>query len=83
MSDDDATPLTHGDFRQFVQAICRRLNPPKPGDIAEPSSGLGLHSDCIAEDGKRLRLYDLIGGRTGWQADDGPIRFEDRCRAPS
>lgn len=47
---------------------------PKPtralqhGDVVLPHEVLGLYSECVAEDGRVLRLYDLVQGRTGAQA---------------
>jgi hypothetical protein len=46
-------------------------------DVVAPVDVIGLHSDAIAEDGRRVRLYDLIEDRTGVQVDDGPIRYCD------
>lgn len=34
---------------------------------------IGLHSDTIAEDGRRFRLWDLMDGGTAWQVDDEPM----------
>ncbi|WP_041388848.1 hypothetical protein [Polaromonas sp. JS666] len=69
--------LTETDLCEFCDALRERLANPELGDIAAPHEVSGLHSDDIAEDGKRIRLYDLAGGRTGAQIDDGVIRYCD------
>ena len=38
------------------------------GDVVLPHEVLGMYSECVAEDGRVLRLYDLVQGRTGAQA---------------
>lgn len=69
--------LTETDLREFCDALRERLANPELGDIAAPHEVIGLHSDDIAEGGRRVRLYDLVDDRTGVQIDENPIRFCD------
>ncbi|MFZ3081418.1 hypothetical protein [Rhodoferax ferrireducens] len=74
----DDTPLTRGDLASFVEHVRIGLATPAAGDAALPHEVIALHSDDRAEcDGKRVRLWDLMGGRTGCQVDDGPIFYCD------
>jgi hypothetical protein len=74
----DNTPLTVGDLVNLVESLRVHLENPPAGSLAMPHEVVALHSDNLAEcDGKRIRLYDLVGGRTGCQIDDGPIRYCD------
>ncbi|WP_157045726.1 hypothetical protein [Polaromonas sp. JS666] len=66
--------LTDNDLAEFVRHFRNGLG---LCDVVAPIDVIGLHSDAIAEDGKRIRLYDLAGGRTGVQIDDGEIRYCD------
>lgn len=38
------------------------------GDVVLPHEVLGLYSERVAEDGRIVRLYDLVQDRTGAQA---------------
>jgi hypothetical protein len=51
--------------RWLYRGPVRRL---KHGDVVLPHEVIGLYSECVAEDGRILRLYDLVQGRTGAQA---------------
>lgn len=51
--------------------------PPETGAAVPAHEITALFSDCIAEDGRRVRIYDLTCGRTGAQVDDGPIWHAD------
>lgn len=75
---DENRPLTAGDLASFVEHVRIGLATPTAGDAALPHEVIALHSDNLAEhDGKRVRLWDMMGGRTGCQIDDGPIRYCD------
>lgn len=51
--------------RWLYRGPVRRL---KHGDAVLPHEVLDLYSQRMAEDGRILRLYDLVQGRTGAQA---------------
>jgi hypothetical protein len=74
---DEDMPMSKAAFREFCSLVCEGLDPVKTGAIVQPHEVMSLHSDCIAEDGRRIRLYDLWSGRTGCQADDGKITIAD------
>jgi len=80
-TENDNVPLTRGDLKQFCAVLCEGLNPRKTGDVALPHEIIGLHSDAPAEHDEtgqtRVRLFDLIGGRTGVERDDGRVYFAD------
>lgn len=78
------TPLTRGDLvefsaelkRQFANA--RTLLGLNDAPQADPRAVLtheviGLSSDTIAEDSRRLRLWDLADGGTAWQINNEPV----------
>ena len=72
------TTLTLNDLHEFAEAFRRGLETPALGDVAHPRDVTALHSDHVVEDGScRLRLWDLVDGRTGAQTDDGPIFYCD------
>ena len=88
INDDDSLPLTRREFRQFMEAIITGLQAGladaparRTGDVALPHEILGLHSDAPAEHdatgNTRVRLFDLIGDRTGVERDDGRVYFAD------
>ncbi|MDP4028525.1 MAG: hypothetical protein Q8P42_06100 [Gallionella sp.] len=77
MNTQNKTPLTRGDLAEFCALLCEGLNPRKTGDVVQPHEPMTLGSDDIAEDGRRIRFYDLLSGRTGCQADDGAITIVD------
>lgn len=75
---DENRPLTAADMADFVESFRVALATPATGDAALPHEVIALHSDDRAEcDGKRVRLWDMMGGRTGCQVDDGPIFYCD------
>ena len=76
-TENDNAPLTRGDMIEFVAALCEGLAPRKTGDVVSADEPMTLGSDDIAEDGKRVRFYDLLSGRTACQIDDGLITIVD------
>ena len=76
-TENDNAPLTRGDLKEFCALLCEGLNPRKTGDVVSADEPMTLASDDIAEDGRRIRFYDLLSGRTGCQADDGEITVCD------
>lgn len=76
---NDALPLTRGDLAQFCALLCEGLNPAKTGDLVPSFMVEGLHSDSPAEydETVRVRLFDLVGDRTGIEGRDGKIRYAD------
>lgn len=74
---NDNALLTRADLAEFVAVLCEGLNPRKHGDVVSADEPMALTNDGIAEDGKRIRFYDLPSGRTACQIDDGLITIVD------